>query len=444
MTVAMAAAWLSLGCGAGVAEAAFASDFNCETGVNAEGSAAPGRYVVEGCGRRATYQCVGNYESTCVLQAATEEPSSDAATHESRRERAPRRARPEVEVAVKDDGAVMKLELPVGKRALLRLTAMPEQRSDLVQIKLIRAQTDDDSEGCNLDFMLNGQVIKMPKSVATSKKEVVSHRVQIGRELISEFAIVSKVAMRVCDERYSLQPEQVAKVREFMERFQEEMAWQAPPRDGISGGMPAPTGGWPQWQASGLPPAAVAGTALDGRALFRKLSASVFRLEATLAGGTSQGSAVAVSPTELVTNCHVVQGAVKLVLRQDTHEWPASVLRADPRTDRCIVTAPGQSFVPVAGVRSYDSLEVGEPLYTLGSPVGLELTLASGILSGRREEDGRRFVQTTAPISPGSSGGGLFDARGNLVGVTTLVLAGRERLNQALNFALPADTFWQP
>ena len=94
-------------------------------------------------------------------------------------------------------------------------------------------------------------------------------------------------------------------------------------------------------------------------------------------------------------------------------------------------------------MRSFDSLEVGEPVYTLGSPVGLELTLANGLISGRREEDGRHFVQTTAPISPGSSGGGLFDARGNLVGVTTLVLAGRERLNQALNFALPADDFWQ-
>jgi hypothetical protein len=53
-------------------------------------------------------------------------------------------------------------------------------------------------------------------------------------------------------------------------------------------------------------------------------------------------------------------------------------------------------------------------------------------------------VQTTAPISPGSSGGGLFDARGNLIGVTTLVLVGREHLNQSLNFAIPADRFGQP
>ena len=99
--------------------------------------------------------------------------------------------------------------------------------------------------------------------------------------------------------------------------------------------------------------------------------------------------------------------------------------------------------MPIGGVRPYASLEVGEPLFTLGSPSGLELTLSNGILSGRREVQGRKFVQTTAPVSPGSSGGGLFDGRGNLVGITTLVLGGRENENQALNFAIPADSFFQ-
>lgn len=87
---------------------------------------------------------------------------------------------------------------------------------------------------------------------------------------------------------------------------------------------------------------------------------------------------------------------------------------------------------------------MGEAVYTLGSPVGLELTLSNGIISGRRTEQNRNYVQTTAPISPGSSGGGLFDARGNLVGITTLALVGREHLNQSLNFAIPADAFFQP
>ena len=83
-------------------------------------------------------------------------------------------------------------------------------------------------------------------------------------------------------------------------------------------------------------------------------------------------------------------------------------------------------------------------VWTLGSPNGLELTLSNGIVSGRRDEKGQHYVQTTATISPGSSGGGLFDARSNLIGITTLALIGRDHLNQSLNFAIAADSFWQP
>ena len=99
---------------------------------------------------------------------------------------------------------------------------------------------------------------------------------------------------------------------------------------------------------------------------------------------------------------------------------------------------------PIVGVRPYADLKVGEPLYTLGAPSGLDLTLADGMLSGRREEEGVRYVQTSAPISPGSSGGGLFDARGDLVGITTLTFAGKARLNQSLNFAIAAEMYWSP
>jgi S1-C subfamily serine protease len=206
--------------------------------------------------------------------------------------------------------------------------------------------------------------------------------------------------------------------------------------------MQAPAGGWPAWAAAGNPPPRVDAT-LDARSLFKKLSVSIFQLEATQAGAAAQGSAVAISESELLTNCHVLQGASKLLLRQDKQEWQVRLVRADPVSDRCVIAIEGFKLTPVAGVRSYDSLEVGEAVYTLGSPVGLQLTLSNGIISGRREEEARKYVQMTAPISPGSSGGGLFDANGNLIGITTLAIVGRERLNQALNFAIPADSFWQ-
>lgn len=431
-------------CGGQNAEAAFASDFNCYSG-SAEPTAATGRYRVKGCGREATYQCVGSYEQVCAIQTVDEGRSSSSG--EERYSSPPRRAKPiraTVQVENKGDEAVMVLELVLDQRALLRITASPDKHADLVQFKVIRRTDAEDADECNLDWMLNGQVIVAPKAVATRSGDVLSHRVQIGRELIADFGTSEKIALRLCKQRWALSREQVGQVRDFMDRFQEEMAWKAPARAGSTGGMLAPSGGWPPWNPAAAKPVSVEGAALDPRALFKKLSASVFKLEGTRGEGTAQGSAVAVSTTELVTNCHVVQGALKLLLKQEKKEWPARLVRADPATDRCVITADGLMLQPVAGVRSYDSLEVGEAVYTLGSPVGLELTLSNGLISGRRDVEDRHYVQTTAPISPGSSGGGLFDARGNLVGVTTLVLVGRHNLNQSLNFAIPAEAFWQP
>lgn len=434
------------GCAAQTVEAAFASDFKCGSGVTVEESAAPGRFNASGCGREAVYQCVtvGSYQTVCDLQAATDPDRSSRDEAETRARPVPEAETGKVRVQSKKGQATLSLELRVGKDALLRLSAAPDKAGELVQLKLIqRALGASNVDDCQLDFMINGQVLKMPPTAVANENKVLSHRVQVGRELIGELSIAEKIAFRVCQARFSLDREQTAQVRDFMERYQEEMAWKGAPREGGTAGMLAPTGGWPTWTATGGTPPSVPGNALDATALFKKLSASVFKLEASRAEGLAQGSAVAVNTSELVTNCHVVQGALKLVLKQGKEQWNASVVRSDPKTDRCIIKSDNPRLTPVVGVRSYDSLEVGEKVYTLGSPVGLELTLSDGLISGRRDEDGFHYVQTTAPISPGSSGGGLFDARGNLVGVTTLVLTGRERLNQALNFAIPAEAFWQ-
>jgi hypothetical protein len=442
---------LATGCGEGFAQAAFASDFDCPNAV-AQGTAADDRYRVTGCGRTATYQCVG---STCAIQTVSDEESSPRARRRRLRNgdaedlaptSQPRAQAVASDVSVKsgEKGAFMVLELALEGKALLRLTATPDTRSDLMQLKVVRPTRDESEDKCSLDFMLNGQVLAMPKATPSRTGVMLSHRVQIGRELIQDFGTAEKISIRSCDSRWALDREQVDKVRAFVDRFQEELAWKAPARAGSSGGMLAPSGGWPGWSGGSQTPQAVTGPALDGPALFKKLSPSIFQLEASRGEGKSQGSAVAITPTELLTNCHVLQGALKLSLKQGKQQWSASIVRADPASDRCVVTAAGLKAQPIAGVRSHESLEVGEPAYTLGSPVGLELTLSSGIVSGRREEEKRRYVQTTAPISPGSSGGGLFDARGNLIGITTLVLVGREHLNQSLNFAIPAEGFWQP
>jgi S1-C subfamily serine protease len=90
---------------------------------------------------------------------------------------------------------------------------------------------------------------------------------------------------------------------------------------------------------------------------------------------------------------------------------------------------------PAVVIGSTKTLKVGAKVYAIGAPKGLELTLSDGIVSSLREVDGGQYIQTTAAISPGSSGGGLFDENGALVGLTTFYLAE----GQNLNFAVPVE-----
>ena len=181
--------------------------------------------------------------------------------------------------------------------------------------------------------------------------------------------------------------------------------------------------------------------------LFRASSVSVYwvlRRPASGGSGTVYGSAVAVSDELAITNCHVVAGAGadgELVIGdgRSGETSAAELVAANFDADRCVVRAQRLRLQPVAGLRRFDSLEVGETVYAIGNPQRLERTLSEGLISGKRSVGERRLLQTTAPISPGSSGGGLFDRQGNLVGITTSTLRGA----QSVNFAIPAEDFWR-
>ncbi|MGE3541007.1 MAG: S1C family serine protease [Candidatus Tectimicrobiota bacterium] len=173
--------------------------------------------------------------------------------------------------------------------------------------------------------------------------------------------------------------------------------------------------------------------------LYETLNKSVWTVIAAASASTlerggqvSQGSAVAVSQDTLLTNCHVVQGRPYIVVRQMKTEYKASVVSGDVTHDRCVLALDVQVLEPVPGHRTFASLAVGEKVYTLGSPKGLANSMGEGLISGLREVKGRHFVQTTAQVSPGSSGGGLFDPAGNLIGITVLKIQGGEGLNFAI------------
>ena len=151
------------------------------------------------------------------------------------------------------------------------------------------------------------------------------------------------------------------------------------------------------------------------------------------------GSAVAISEHLLLTNCHVVRGRALIKLMQEGTRDDASLVAADEGSDRCVLKAAKLTLTPVAGVRTIESLAVGEHVFAVGAPLTLERTLSDGLISAVRSRGGRAMVQTSAAISPGSSGGGLFDERGNLIGITTLT----SRIGQNVNFAIAAEEFWK-
>lgn len=174
--------------------------------------------------------------------------------------------------------------------------------------------------------------------------------------------------------------------------------------------------------------------ALEPSEVFAKASPSVVAVYArTAAGAAFQGSGVVLSSTAVATNCHVVGRAAEIQVVVGTSHLFASLLRADQNRDICLLRVKGLAST-VATVADARALRAGARVYSIGSPRGLELTISEGLVSGIRPTKFGDVIQTSAAISHGSSGGGLFNAEGALVGFTSFSLKD----GQNLNFAIPA------
>lgn len=147
----------------------------------------------------------------------------------------------------------------------------------------------------------------------------------------------------------------------------------------------------------------------------------------------AQGSGVLISSDRVATNCHVVEGGISYLVGRGNQLVTATIYAEDGDKDICLLIAKGIVGKP-AETGKATSLKVGDPVYAVGAPQGLELSLSDGIVAQLRGGP-PPLIQITAAISPGSSGGGLFDGEGRLVGLTTLYLEG----GQSLNFAMPVE-----
>jgi tetratricopeptide (TPR) repeat protein len=155
----------------------------------------------------------------------------------------------------------------------------------------------------------------------------------------------------------------------------------------------------------------------------------------------ARGSGFFINSTGLLaTNAHLIKGAADVIARLPSGAFYQ--LRAfrsvDDAADIAILQFDGSETPSIRGTGNSDELQTGEKVYTIGNPRGLLSTVSEGNVSNpRRAINGRIFIQFTCPISPGSSGGGLFNESGRAVGVTAAVQKGED--NQNLNFAVPIN-----
>ena len=208
----------------------------------------------------------------------------------------------------------------------------------------------------------------------------------------------------------------------------------------------------PRWSSSADNAATNWGGRQTASNIFENLKESVFKILAFKSQAdfdenkpSSSGSGVAVSANTVLTNCHVAQKGAVLRLENKQMVTIGKLMKANSSKDACVLRVK-DNLIPVPTLREYSSLEIGETVYSLGSPYGLLNTFAEGIISRLTNTISSidvtlKGIQHSAPQSPGSSGGGLFDAAGNLIGITTSSLKDPGATNLA--FAVSVEEFFE-
>ncbi|HJV85207.1 MAG TPA: DegQ family serine endoprotease [Noviherbaspirillum sp.] len=156
-----------------------------------------------------------------------------------------------------------------------------------------------------------------------------------------------------------------------------------------------------------------------------------------------QGSGFIIGKDGLIlTNAHVVRDADEVTVKlTDRREYKAKVLGSDPATDVAVLKIDAKNL-PVVQLGSPDRLGVGDYVLAIGSPFGFEQSATAGIVSAKGRSlpgDGYvPFIQTDVAVNPGNSGGPLFDASGNVVGINSQIYS-RTGGYEGISFAIPID-----
>lgn len=184
-----------------------------------------------------------------------------------------------------------------------------------------------------------------------------------------------------------------------------------------------------------------AALALTGEQVYSQAAKSVVVVRTP----SGLGSGVFITDKLIATNCHVTKGFDSVEIEFFKSIVTGTVVGKNEQNDVCAVkidqSLPGTQ--PVRGTRRWEAVNVGESIYAIGAPSGYKYTLTSGIVSQKREYEGGQLVQFDAAISPGNSGGGLFDVNANLIGLPSFIGTESEYA-QNINFAWSVNVFPEP
>jgi serine protease Do len=144
----------------------------------------------------------------------------------------------------------------------------------------------------------------------------------------------------------------------------------------------------------------------------------------------------------VLTNAHVVDDATEVLVKlTDKREFKAKVIGSDKRTDVAVLKIDATGL-PKVTIGDPDKLKVGEWVAAIGKPFGLENTITAGIVSAKGRELPNEnlvpFIQTDVPINPGNSGGPLFNLKGEVIGINSIIYS-RTGGYMGLAFAVPID-----
>jgi S1-C subfamily serine protease len=149
------------------------------------------------------------------------------------------------------------------------------------------------------------------------------------------------------------------------------------------------------------------------------------------------GSGFFIEKDKLITNHHVIDGAANTVVRtiksESQHNIKETVSYSESMDIAILRVDTERTPLPT---KSAQDQQIGDKVVAIGNPKGLEGSVSEGIISGLRPVDDFKVYQITAPISPGSSGGPLFDRDGNVIGITTASISDGQNLNFAIPIAL--------